>query len=265
MPPLWRGADVGGRLDRVDAVIAPSRFLAGLARPSFRCPVVHLPNFAPDANPRGRVEVPSDDVLYVGVLERHKGVAELAEAAGRAPAGKRFVLVGRGSLERPLRALAQREPSRLEVRSGVGREELASLFRRAAAFIMPSLWYENAPLAAIEALSWGCPILGTSRGGVPELVRDGGAGLVLEPTVEGILGALKELEAREDAGGLRRGARKAYEGHHRPGPYVDRYLSLVRSVGGGELPQSARMEPEAGDARAEPAEEVLTPHGRHDP
>ena len=83
MPPLWRGADVGGRLDRVAAVIAPSRFLAGLARPSFRCPVVHLPNFAPDANPRGRVEVPSDDVLYVGVLERHKGVAELAEAAGR--------------------------------------------------------------------------------------------------------------------------------------------------------------------------------------
>ena len=264
VPPLWRGADIGTRFDRIDRVIAPSRFLTDLAQSSFGCPVVHLPNFSPDGNPGGRVEAPSPYVLYVGVLEPHKGIRELMEAARRGPAGQRFVLVGHGSLERPLRALAERDPSRFEVRTGVPPEELSSLFAHAAALLMPSVWYENAPLAAIEALSWGCPVLGTSRGGVPELVRDGAAGLVFEPTAEGIRGALTALDGQADPMALRHGARRAYEAHHRPDAYLERYLALIRSLG-GEPPRTPTAEPPEPGRPDIPGPQLVVPHGRHDP
>lgn len=265
IPPLWRGAEVANRLDRVDLVIAPSQFLAELARPGFRCPVVHLPNFTPDENPHGRIYDPSAFVLFVGVLEPHKGVKQIAEAARRATTAKRFVLVGRGSLERSLRELAAQEPARLEVGSGIGRTELASLMRRAEAFLMPSVWYENSPLAAIEALSWGCPILGTSRGGVPELVHGGTAGLTFKPSAEGILQALASLDAREDPSTLRRGARAAYEAYHRPGPYVNQYLSLIDSLNHGRGASPLDPVPSTPGWDPERRSEALMPDGHHHP
>ena len=266
IPPAWRSSDIGNRFDQIGAVIAPSRFLMQLAHPSFGCPVVHIPNFAPDANPEGRIEPASPFYLYVGVLEKHKGVDRLAEAALRASGGRRFVLVGRGSLEPRLRALAHENPSRLEVRSDIDRATLAGLLRRAAAFLMPSIWYENAPLAAIEALSWGSPLLVTARGGAPELTHEDAAGLSLEPTTDGILRILATFEALEDPASIRAAARRAYEVHHRPGPYLNRYLSVIRSLASGESPDAAEDRTEESPGKVESsAQEALVEHGHHHP
>jgi glycosyltransferase involved in cell wall biosynthesis len=49
--------------------------------------------------------------------------------------------------------------------------------------VMPSLCDENAPLAVLEAMAAGKPVLVTRRGGLPELVR-GGTGLVCDPDDE---------------------------------------------------------------------------------
>ncbi len=265
IPPLWRGADVAPRMNRVQGVIAPSRFMKGLAEASFSCPVIHIPNFVPDGNPSGIVAPASPYYLYVGVLERHKGIAELAEAARRSSGERRFILVGQGSLEPWLRSLAS-GGAPLEVRSGISREALATLLRHAAAFLMPSIWYENAPLAAIEALSWGVPLLGTSRGGIPELTHGGTAGSVFAPGVEGILGALRSFEGVSDPGALRRGARRAYEDHHTPGPYLDRYLSVVRMLANGEELRSSKAteDPISGGGAPLP-QELTVDHGHHAP
>ena len=50
----------------------------------------------------------------------------------------------------------------------------------AHAALLPSLW-ENLPHAAVEALSVGTPVVATSVGGVPEVVRDGVNGLLVPP------------------------------------------------------------------------------------
>jgi glycosyltransferase involved in cell wall biosynthesis len=47
--------------------------------------------------------------------------------------------------------------------------------------VMPSRSEENAPLAALEAMAEGRPLLVARSGGLPELVADG-AGLVFEPS-----------------------------------------------------------------------------------
>ena len=40
--------------------------------------------------------------------------------------------------------------------------------------LLPSLWWENQPLVAIEAVINGIPVIGSDRGGIPETVGDGG-------------------------------------------------------------------------------------------
>jgi len=233
VPPPWRAANVASRMGRVGCVIAPSRFMAGLAASSFACPVAHIPNFVPDENPGGQVTPASPYFLYAGVLETHKGLRVLAEAAREYRGTKRFVLVGRGTEETTLRDLAGQPGSKLEVRPWADRTTLSALYKEAAAFLMPSTCLENAPLAAIEALSWGAPLLTTSRGGVPELLHGGMAGTAFDPDAASLASALQTFDSLPDPLTLRRAARNAYETYHRPAVYLRRYLEVVEALASG--------------------------------
>jgi glycosyltransferase involved in cell wall biosynthesis len=54
----------------------------------------------------------------------------------------------------------------------VDSEDLATLFRHAHAFVMPSL-YEGFGLPLVEAMSCGCPVITSDRGSLPEIAGDG--------------------------------------------------------------------------------------------
>jgi glycosyltransferase involved in cell wall biosynthesis len=111
--------------------------------------------------------------IYVGRLSSEKGVNVLLEAlaiAGDPP----FRIVGDGPVMPALRDLAHERALRNtrflgQLPSG----EVAQHLRGARFLALPSLWDENAPLAALEAMSAGRPLLVTKGGGLPELVRSG--------------------------------------------------------------------------------------------
>ena len=60
------------------------------------------------------------------------------------------------------------------------RDQVLRRLAGAHAALLPSLW-ENLPHAAVEALSVGTPVVATSVGGIPEVVRDGVNGLLVPP------------------------------------------------------------------------------------
>ena len=225
-PQLWRYGKRWRGLPGLDFAIAPSRFMARAIASSLRCPVVHIPNFAPDPNPGGILSEPEDYYLFVGVLEPHKGLLELAAASG--PGSPKVKVVGRGSLEGRLRSVQRRGLARIEVEGWISPERLSHLYRHARALVIPSTWAENAPLVALEALAWGTPLLTSPRGGLPELLREGVAGRSCEPTQEGLASAIEEFEAGDLAHVLRSGARGAYAGSHRPERYMTRYLDQIQ-------------------------------------
>ncbi len=156
-PQMWRYSAGWHGLTDVDCAIAPSAYMAQAIESSVGCPVVHIPNFAPD----GRVPIPENGhdgyFLFVGVLEPHKGVAELVRASTGRSAPIR--IVGRGSLSGELKRLARRNRAGVRLEGWVSHDDLFRLYRGAKALVIPSLWPENAPLAAIEALSCGTPLL----------------------------------------------------------------------------------------------------------
>ena len=56
-----------------------------------------------------------------------------------------------------------------------------SLLSDSDILIIPSEWYENYPLVALEACSYGLAIIGSKIGGIPEVVNDGWNGKLFEP------------------------------------------------------------------------------------
>jgi glycosyltransferase involved in cell wall biosynthesis len=131
-------------------------------------------------------------IASVGRLEPQKNPLALIEAFARVPVG-RLVMAGEGSLVGAARQRAERLGVAGRVRFLGVRADVAELLSACDIFALASDW-EGCPLAAMEAMAAGLPVVATAVGGVPELVVDGVTG-ILAPRgdVQALAGALESL------------------------------------------------------------------------
>jgi glycosyltransferase involved in cell wall biosynthesis len=177
-------------------------------------------------------ETPGRGFLYSGRLSREKGLATLIEAIGRRE-DLRLTVVGSGPEEERSRRLAEeRAPGRVSFAGRIDREDLLSRVRGARALLMPSEWYENAPMSALEALASGVPVIATATGGLPELVRDGETGLLVPPgDPEALAQAMGRLQGDDGlAIGLGRAARSLVEAEYTLAGQIGSMLSILEEV-----------------------------------
>jgi glycosyltransferase involved in cell wall biosynthesis len=167
-------------LRRAEVVICVSAALGAMARANGARDVRVIPNGV--ALPeRVAAEAAEAHVLYAGRLSPEKGIADLVEAARDLP----LVVAGDG----PLRGLV---PDALGF---VAHDRLERLYDAAAVVVLPS-HREGLPLAVLEAMAHGRPVVATRVGGIPELVEDGVTGYLVEPgDREGLRAALERLLA----------------------------------------------------------------------
>jgi glycosyltransferase involved in cell wall biosynthesis len=141
-------------------------------------------------------------MLFVGVVCRRKGTLQLARAARllreRGLTDWRLVVVGgQGPTPEPEYAeiVAEFVAAGL-ADSLVGPEhgpQVRDRLHDADIFVLPS-FLEGQPIAIIEAMAAGVPVVSTTVGAIPDLVRDGVEGRVVEPgDVEALTDALAEL------------------------------------------------------------------------
>ena len=95
----------------------------------------------------------NDYFLYVGRISKEKGVDVFCE--GVTKANKKGVVVGDGS---ELEKLKNKYPN-IEFVGWKNSQEVKEYMKKAKALIIPSRWYEAAPLTPIEALQYGIPII----------------------------------------------------------------------------------------------------------
>jgi glycosyltransferase involved in cell wall biosynthesis len=133
-------------------------------------------------------------VLYAGRLSEEKGVAD-AVAACRV-AGLPLVVAGDGPQAAELRELAAGADVRFTGR--VKPEQLADLRRDAAVAVVPSRYAEILPLAALEAMAAGVPVVASRIGGLAELVPE--EGLLSPGDVGALAGRLQRLWGDAAAG-----------------------------------------------------------------
>ena len=183
---------------RLRMIFAPSKFMARvLERDRGKIPVRHLYNGIELPLPAPMPDEPL--VLYVGRLESVKGVDVLLRAMQdvvRAIPSARLLVVGDGSERHSLQQLCEHLglADHVMFAGWLPPAGVTSSYCAARVLAVPSVWPENLPTVAIEALAIGRPIVGSDIGGIPELVVDGLTGRLVEPRDAEALGsALTEV------------------------------------------------------------------------
>ncbi|MFP3190525.1 MAG: glycosyltransferase [Thermoproteota archaeon] len=102
--------------------------------------------------------------------------------------------------------------------------EYFSMMAKAKALVLPSIWPEPLPSVAIESISLGVPVVGSNRGGIPEIV--GNYGITTNPTPEEVAKAISTIiEQRFDKHEMKRyAAQKFGEGN------AEKFLQILSTV-----------------------------------
>jgi len=138
---------------------------------------------------RGELGV-ADDELLVGtavVLSKQKGISHLLGAAEKVLARDpkvRFAIAGDGPLRKELEERARPLGDRVTFLGY--RSDIPDFVSALDCYVLPSLW-EGLPLALLEGLAIGVPLVATTVGGNPEVIVPGENGYLVPPKDEGAL------------------------------------------------------------------------------
>lgn len=173
----------------VDLFMAPSSFLQNKVREfGVKNEVINIPYFVDFENFQPCYE-PEDYFVFYGRLVDIKGVDTLLEAM-RGVKKSHLYVAGRGDMEADLQAYARDHGlTNVTFLGHLDKAELIPLIQKAKFAVTPSEWYENYPMAVLEAFACGTAVIGANIGGIPEQVKDGVNGFLFEP---GDAGALRQ-------------------------------------------------------------------------
>jgi len=125
---------------------------------------------------------------YIGRLHPSKGLVELAHAVRAIPDAVDFRLDIRGPMiDDDSRAFASRlrallaEDARVTIGAGIPGAEVPAALAEFDALLCPSMWFENGPTIALEAIAVGTPIMASRVGNLAEIVDDGVSGQLVTP------------------------------------------------------------------------------------
>jgi spore coat protein SA len=186
---------------------------------------------------RGEKSIPT--VVFTGRLQPYKGVHILMEAMrilqGNGIEAKCKIVgasgFGLSKATRYTRKLKHIRPENTELVGYKSGESLAELVRNADIFCSPSIFNDPFPLAPLEAMAAGLPVVASNVGGLPEALAYGGGVLVPPDAPKALASALERLVTdnsyREELG---QQARASYNDHFQWSSVRDQYDRVIQRI-----------------------------------
>ncbi len=173
---------------KVDTVVTVGRFERDLLKQKFGLgeqKIKYIPNGVDTEKFEKLERKPGNTktLLYVGRLEKYKGIHFLLKAfpkIKRSMSDLKVVVVGKGSFKEELKSLVSslNIQDNVEFLENVPEDDLIELYLSSCAFVYLSQ-YEGLPVAVLEAMACGLPVIATRVGGIPEVVQQAETGFLL--------------------------------------------------------------------------------------
>ncbi|WP_084760579.1 glycosyltransferase [Cohnella panacarvi] len=165
-------------------IVSPSTFLASVFRshlPDMQVDVIHHGMNLENIRVNERSYQPGDSLtlFYGGTLVPHKGVHLILQAMSLIPSDRLKLRIYGSGPEEYVRKLehAASLDGRVEMLGVYTANDIPNIYQQVDVAVIPSIWYENHPLALQEALASQVPAIATNVGGMAEKVIDGYNGL----------------------------------------------------------------------------------------
>jgi glycosyltransferase involved in cell wall biosynthesis len=219
----------------VDAFICPSRFLAGQMQRGHVYPDrMHVIRHFIDLDGVEPKAVPGGNAVIAGRIAAEKGIDVAIRAIAHLPDPAHLDIAGDGPARAELETLAATHaPGRVTFHGRLPKDQLFDLLRASSVAVVPSTWYENQPMAVLEGLAIGLPVIGSDLGGVPELIDAGEDGLLVPPgddkALATAIGELLSDPARAFTMG--QNGRRKIEVDFPPSLHLERISGLYRRIG----------------------------------
>jgi glycosyltransferase involved in cell wall biosynthesis len=193
--------------------------------------VVVKPNSVPDPGFRPRPESGERRVLFAGRLIEIKGVRTLLDAWREVPPGLKLVIAGDGELRGLVEERAAADPS-IEFVGWVDEQRVGELMGSAEVSVVPSQWYEGAPLVIPRSLGVGTPVLVSDLENLSTEVLEDGVGWTFRTgNAADLAERLTELVADPATTlSVRQRARDSYEKRYSPAQDVRRLEAVYEAV-----------------------------------
>lgn len=215
-------------LGDIDEIIAPSRYMGDTLAKEFRnVNVIH--NFINNPFRGKRSKHKEDYFIFAGVLAANKGILDLVDVFSGLK--KNLLVVGKGEAEPEIRKrISERGLKNVHLLGWKKQDELFPLIRSAQALVVPSVWPENNPLIALESLSLGTPVIGSARGGIPEIVEKLDKSLIFSD----LAGLGRIIEGFDRSRYRSSAVSEVYEGNFSQGIFFEKYFRLIGHNGRGD-------------------------------
>ena len=172
---------------------------------------------------------------YIGRLEEGKGVMNIVKAMPLILERRdnlKFFLGGYG----PLRDRIEDElrnnnlSQKVELTGWIVHDKIADYFNELKLFILPS-YSEGLPTGVLEAMACGTPVLATPVGGIPDVIKDGETGFVLEDnSPEWIAKNVIKILEHQNLDEIVKNARKIIEKEYTYEAAVERYKRIFETI-----------------------------------
>jgi glycosyltransferase involved in cell wall biosynthesis len=152
--------------------------------------------------------------IYVGRTSNQKGIDLLLNTFQKIQ--KKIVIIGEGPLNFQIEEFAKRN-NNIEFLGKLSLGETYKKISKAKALISPSLSNEPFGRTITEAFAHGTPVIGSSLGGISELIKDGSNGFLFDPYKESDLGnVINKFEEIKDVESMRKESFKSYQDKFTP-------------------------------------------------
>lgn len=168
------------------------------------------PNFVEDSSLFNPLKHRKNQFVYLGRLEKVKGIAFLLEVWKiYADPDCKLLIVGNGPMEAWCKSFIKKNNLNIEFTGHVSHEQVLKILSESKALVFPSKLYEGLPMSIVEAFSVGTPVICPDFGNAGTMVKDGYSGFkYVQGSKESLLLALNKVKKNCN---LNMNCRKEYE------------------------------------------------------